>query len=203
MAPPVSLELCERIIAWRYELHISISDIMRLSSRCEKTVHNILKSFRENDNLFGHPVIERRGHKRLLDRDDLNYLESILRAEPGLFLDEVQQNLRIVRDIEVSITTICRTLNRLAITHKHIAKEAAERNEHLRATWQVSMAQYDPCQLVFVDEDDRRRHVLLITDRTDGKNELGVRNATVNKVFKTYSAPSPIAGPAGLLQAGP
>jgi transposase len=203
MAPPVSLELCERIIAWRYELHISISDIMRLSSRCEKTVHNILKSFRENDNLFGHPVIERRGHKRLLDRDDLNYLESILRAEPGLFLDEVQQNLRIVRDIEVSITTICRTLNRLAITHKHIAKEAAERNEHLRATWQVSMAQYDPCQLVFVDEDDRRRHVLLITDRTDGKNELGVRNVTVNKIFKTYSAPSPIAGPAGLLQAGP
>ena len=182
---------------------MSISDIMRLSSRCEKTVHNILKSFRENDNLFGHPVIERRGHKRLLNRDDLNYLESILRAEPGLFLDEVQEKLHIVRDIEVSITTICRTLNRLAITHKHIAKEAAERNEHLRATWQVSMAQYDPCQLVFVDEDDRRRHVLLITDRTDGKNELGVRNATVNKVFKTYSAPSPIAGPAGLLQAGP
>lgn len=203
MAPPVSLELCERIIARRYELHISISDIMRLSSRCEKTVHNILKSFRENDNLFGHPVVERRGHKRLLNRDDLNYLESILRAEPGLFLDEVQEKLRIVRDIEVLITTICRTFNRLAITHKHIAKEAAERNEHLRATWQVSMAQYDPCQLVFVDEDDRRRHVLLITDRTDGKNELGVKNATVNKVFKTYSAPSPIAGPAGLLQAGP
>ena len=152
MAPPVSLELRERIIAWRYELHMSISDIMRLSSRCEKTVHNILKSFRENDNLFGHPVIERRGRKRLLDRDDLNYLESILRAEPGLFLDEVQEKLRIVRDVEVSITTISRTLNRLAITHKHIAKEAAERNEHLRATWQVSMAQYDPCQLVFVDE---------------------------------------------------
>lgn len=130
MAPPVSLELRERIIAWRYELHMSISDIMRLSSRCEKTVHNILKSFRENDNLFGHPVIERRGRKRLLDRDDLNYLESILRAEPGLFLDEVQEKLRIVRDVEVSITTISRTLNRLAITHKHIAKEAAERNEH-------------------------------------------------------------------------
>ena len=107
----------------------------------------------------------------------------------GFFLDEVQEKLRIVQDIEVSITTISCTLNRLAITHKHIAKEAAERNKHLRATWQVAMAQYDPRQLVFVDEagvDDRRRHVvLLITDRTDGKNELGVRNATVIKVFKT------------------
>ena len=77
MAPPVSLELCERIIAWQYELHISISDIMRLSSHCEKTVHNILKSFRENHNLFGHPVIERCGRKRLLDRDDLNSPEHL------------------------------------------------------------------------------------------------------------------------------
>jgi hypothetical protein len=31
-------------------------------------------------------------------------------------------------------------------------KEAAERNEHLRATWQIAMAQYDPQQLVFIDE---------------------------------------------------
>jgi transposase len=127
-----------------------ISDIVHLSSRCEKTVHNILKSFREDNNEFSHT--ERRGRKWLLDRDDLNYLESILRAEPGLFLDKLQDKLCTVRDIEVSIATISRTLCRLAITNKTIAKEAAERNEHLRATWEVSMAQYDPQQLVFIDE---------------------------------------------------
>ena len=85
MAPPVSLELREHIIAWRYELHMSISDIMHLSSRCEKPVHNILKSFRENDNVFGHPAIERCGHKQLLNRDDLNYLKSILMQKRGFF----------------------------------------------------------------------------------------------------------------------
>jgi len=85
MAPPVSLELRKLIVAWRYELHMSISDIVHLSSRCDKTVHNILNSFREDDNDFNHPFTECRGRKRLLDRDDLNYLESILRAEPGLF----------------------------------------------------------------------------------------------------------------------
>lgn len=82
----------------------------------------------------------------------MNYLEAILRAEPGLFLDELQDKLCTVRDIEVSIATLSRTLSCLAITHKSIAKEAAEWNEHLRATWQIAMVQYDPQQLVFIDK---------------------------------------------------
>jgi hypothetical protein len=49
-----------------------------------------------------------------------------------------------------------RTLNRLAITHKAVAKEVMERNEH--ATWQVVMAQYDVCQLVFVGEAGGQSH---------------------------------------------
>jgi hypothetical protein len=36
--------------------------------------------------------------------------------------------------------------------HKTIIKEAAEQNEHLCATWQIAMAQYDPCQIVCIDE---------------------------------------------------
>ena len=151
MAPQVSLELRELIVAWRHELNMSIGDIVRLSNRCDKTVRNVLKTHRDY-NEFMHPFTQPRGRKRLLDRDDLNYLDAILRAEPGLFLDELQEKLRIVRNIEVSISTLSRTLSHLAITHKSIAKEAAERNEHLRATWQIAMAQYDPQQLVFIDE---------------------------------------------------
>ena len=126
MAPPVSLELRERIIAWRYELHMSISDIMRLSSRCEKTVHNILKSFRENDNLFGHSVIERCGCKWLLDRDDLNYLESILHAEPGLFLDEVQEKLHIVQDRSFNHNHMPHTQPSRNHTQTHCQRSSAE-----------------------------------------------------------------------------
>jgi len=51
LAPPVSLELRERIVAWRYELHLSISDIVRLSNRCDKTVRNVLKIYRDYDAL--------------------------------------------------------------------------------------------------------------------------------------------------------
>ena len=52
----------------------------------------------------------------------------------------------------MSIATLLCTLNCLAITHKSIAKEAVEWNEHLHATWQIAMAQYDPQQLVFIDK---------------------------------------------------
>ena len=31
-------------------------------------------------------------------------------------------------------------------------KEALKHNELLRATWQIDMAQYDPQQLIFIDE---------------------------------------------------
>jgi hypothetical protein len=52
------------------------------------------------------------------------------------------------QDVEVSISTLSCTLHQLAIT---LAKEAVERNEHLRATWQVNMAEYDPRQIAFKD----------------------------------------------------
>src|SRR5882762_6827870 len=163
MAPPVSLELHERIVAWHYELHLSIGDIVHLSNHCDKTVHNVLKFYWDYD-AFTCPFTQPQGCKHLLDQDDLNYLEAVLCAEPGLFLDELQDKLHTVRDIEVSIATISWTLNHIAITHKSISKEAAEWNEHLHATWQIAMAQYDHQQLVFVHEagvDDQTNLVRL------------------------------------------
>ena len=53
MAPPVSLELRERIVVWRYELHMPIRDIARLSNRCDKTVHNVLKFYQEYNQFTG------------------------------------------------------------------------------------------------------------------------------------------------------
>ena len=57
-----------------------------------------------------------------------------------------------MRDVKVSLATLSQTLSQLSITHKRVAKEALERNEHLRTTWQTVMGQYEPRQLVFIDE---------------------------------------------------
>lgn len=134
-----------------------IADIVRLSKRSKRAVQNILATYRD----YGQPInpfTRPRGRKRILERDDLNYLDGILVAEPALYLDEIQDKLREMRDVEVSLATLSRTLARLAVTHKHIAKEASERNDLLRATWQVVMGQYEPRQIVCIDEagvDDR------------------------------------------------
>lgn len=115
------------------------------------------------------PFIRPRGRKRFFDRDDLNFIESILLAEPALFFEDKLHGVRAVR-VEVSISTLSRTLNRLAITHKAVTKEAMEWNEHLHATWRIVMAQYDARQLVFIDEAGVDYHTNI---RTNGRAPLG------------------------------
>ena len=73
-------------------------------------------------------------------------------AEPALYLDEIQDKLRKIQDVKVLLAMLSRTLACLAVTHKHIVKEASEHNELLHATWQVVMGQYKPGQIVCIDE---------------------------------------------------
>ncbi|KIM91512.1 hypothetical protein PILCRDRAFT_31599, partial [Piloderma croceum F 1598] len=99
MAPPISLELRQCIIAWRHELNMPIANIVHLSKRSKRAVQNVLATYRDYGqpiNLFTHP----RSRKRILERDDLNYLEGIITAEPALYLDEIQDKLREIRDVE-------------------------------------------------------------------------------------------------------
>lgn len=151
MAPPVSLELCKWIVAWRYELKMPIDAIVLLSGCSKCTVNNVLSTYCQYDQVTN-PLIRPWGWPHILNRNDLNFIDSVLAAEPALYLDEIQEKLLTFQDIEVSISTISRILSWLDHTHKGIAKEALEREELLRATWQIDMAQYDPQQLVFIDE---------------------------------------------------
>ena len=151
MAPPISLELRKCIIYWRHELNLPISEIVRLSRRSERAIYTVLQYHRDFQQP-SNPFARLRGCKRILEREDLEYLDGLLSSQPALFLDEIQDKLQEMRDVEVSLATLSRTLSQLSITHKRVAKEALERNEHLRATWQTVMGQYEPRQLVFIDE---------------------------------------------------
>jgi hypothetical protein len=89
-------------------------------------------------NPFAH---RRTGRRRILEREDLGYIDGLFSSQPGLFLDEVQDKLQDMQDVNVSLATISRTLSHITITRKVISKEALERNKHLRATWQAVMGQ--------------------------------------------------------------
>lgn len=52
----------------------------------------------------------------------------------------------------MSIATISRSLRRLNYTHKQVSREALERNELLRATWQAKYGDIPKEHFVWLDE---------------------------------------------------
>lgn len=80
--------------------------------------------------------------------------------KPGLYLAEIQQELYQATGIDVSETTICRTLQKNGFTRQKTAVTALQRNELLRAQYMLDMSMFahNPDLFVFVDEmgSDRR-----------------------------------------------
>ena len=54
--------------------------------------------------------------------------------------------------MEVSITTISGAMQRLAMSHKHITKEAAERDELVHAMWQAEYGDIPMEAFLWLDE---------------------------------------------------
>lgn len=151
MAPQITPQLRERMVFWRYEQHKKASEIAVLTGCAESTVYEILRLHRD----FGtttNPFRCQHGHPRVLDLADNNYIYSILKANPCLYVDEIQQRLFEVRNVEVSIATVCRVIWRLAITHKHVAKEALERDELVRAAWQAEYGDIPKEAFIWLNE---------------------------------------------------
>jgi hypothetical protein len=88
----------------------------------------------------------------------MNYISSLISANPVIYLDQVYDRLVQYRDVDVSMSTICQAMHRLALSQKKISRAALERNELLRATWQATYADIPADYIVWLDEssvDDR------------------------------------------------
>jgi transposase len=122
MAPQISQQLRERMVVWRYEEHKKASEIALLAGCSESTVYQIL-CLHHDFGQVNNPYHCQQGQPCTLEQGDMHYIHSILEANPTLYADEIQQQLFEVWDVEVSIATIFRALWRLAIAHKHVAKD--------------------------------------------------------------------------------
>lgn len=177
MVPPLNDQLRSRIVAWRHSDNKTIAECAALAGCSESTVYTVLRNYRDygqTSNPFNRP----RGRPRTLDQGDLTYITSILEANPVLYLDEIQDRLLEARDVSVSLATLSRTLRRLDVSNKQVAREALERNDLLRATWQAAYGDIPKEYIVWLDEssiDDRTNQ------RTSGWTARGlacVRRAT-------------------------
>jgi transposase len=157
MLPHLSQDIHEQIAIWHNDQNLSPEDIAKLAGCSICTVYYILSYHRDFgvvNNLFA----KSRGCSHSLDTGDMNYLISLVESQPKIYLDELQEALATNWDIDVSLATISCSLRQWALSHKHVASEALERNEFLRAIWQGEYGDILAEYCVWLDEagvDDR------------------------------------------------
>ncbi|KIK76738.1 hypothetical protein PAXRUDRAFT_168926 [Paxillus rubicundulus Ve08.2h10] len=104
-----SMQLYKCIVAWQYEMHLLIDEIVKLSGLCHATIYNILQLQED----FGTPknlMALSTGWYCSLEEQDLSYIQALLCANPTLFLDEIQSHLTETHNVDVSISTLSCTL---------------------------------------------------------------------------------------------
>ena len=120
-----------------------------------RTLHLFRDTNSVNKRLY--PEQHARQRRKLTENDRFLILELVLKR-PGIYLNELRQNLFITMGTDVSAATICRFLHSCGFSRTNIHSVAAQRSEELRARYVTEVALYTQEMLVFVDEtgSDRR-----------------------------------------------
>ena len=149
--PQLSEQLWECIIAWRFTDRKEVSEIAQLAGCSEHSIYNVLRMYREYGHTSNHHA-QTRARPQALDIGDVNYIVSLLDANSALYLNKLQALLEENRGVEVSLSMLSCTIWHAALTHKHVAHAALERNELLRATWQAANGELPMEYFVWLDE---------------------------------------------------
>ncbi|KAF6752739.1 hypothetical protein DFP72DRAFT_849522 [Ephemerocybe angulata] len=113
-----------KLPGWGATLRIEGDDIAILAGCTKRTAFNVLACHREYGQT-NNPFARERGRRRILNMGDITYLQSLLQADPALYLDELQEKLCEACDVEVSIATIFCTLRTCNLTQKQLAPAAS------------------------------------------------------------------------------
>ena len=150
---------------------LPLTDILLCCGFSRRTFYRILKLWRSTGDVIADQP-NHRGNARLLNRDDVQYLLRLVRANPDYFLDELLHLLKTNRFISVHYSTIHQELVKASVSRKRLQRIAQERNETLRAQFVVRMAQFDPDELGFIDEVSKDERTI---GRRYGRSKRGTR----------------------------
>lgn len=156
MPLPFAVDLRWRIV-WLYlSTDYSPSNISRLLHVSECTVWRYIALFRATDDVI--PRERKNGPDLLIGSFEQVSLLRIIIDNPGIYLNELQMKLYEKFGVEISVSTICRTLKIMGCTCQVIHRVAIQRSDYLRGHFMSQISVYDPSMLVFLDETgcDRR-----------------------------------------------
>ena len=117
MAPFTTLEMWEAMVHWRFEQHMTALQISILAGCSEQTVYKVLQLHWDYGQVTN-PFTCTRGQHRILENGDIEYIHALLQANPALYLDELEEQLFSVQDKDVSLASLSRAIQWLAMTLK-------------------------------------------------------------------------------------
>ena len=89
--------------------------------------------------------------KKLSTVDEFTIMEAIV-DNPSMYLHELQHLVLQTTGTVVSVSAICKFLQKQKFSRKRLTYRALQRSEELRAQYMSEMSLYEPQTLVFVDE---------------------------------------------------
>ncbi|KAJ7255578.1 hypothetical protein C8J57DRAFT_1075446 [Mycena rebaudengoi] len=138
---------------------LPLPDILDIVGFSESTFWRTRKLWRETGDV-SKPKSSTAGRRRLLHREDLDYILRLVNLRPDWFLQELLHLVKTNRFISVHFTTIFRELQRLNMSRKKLKKIAAERNERVRMDFVRRMGEYPAECLGFLDETSKNERTL-------------------------------------------
>ena len=183
--PPhhVSNDLKARIPVM-YKEGFSVKYICHLLGVKKTLVYSVLrlyKTYHRTSNPFKYSC--RISRPRSLSLADFLFLAETVECRGLLYLDELQDELRIKRSVDTSLSTLTRALQQLGVSRKIVSAHASERNGEARALYMNRIAEEAPDanMLMFVDEAAKDERTL---SRKYGRSRKGVRCVTGKKFVR-------------------
>lgn len=156
MPLPLSSDLRWRVVWLHYYKEISYSRIADLLYIHASTVRRIIAQYDSTGDVA--PRSYRHGPMPMLRKpEEFSIVESIL-ANPGTYLEELQEELYKNTGTWASVSTICRAIHRLGFTRKKLRHLAIQQSELKRKEFMEEMEYINPNMIVWLDEtgSDRR-----------------------------------------------
>ena len=98
------------------------------------------------------PRPRKNGPSKLLDTFEQVFLLQCILENPGIYLHEIKIKLYELFGVEVSASTICRTLHYMGCSRQRMYLVALQQSDVLRGKFMADISVYDPNMLVWLDE---------------------------------------------------
>ena len=121
------------------------------------TVQRTVQLFEETGTTYSIQGYHHNTTKKLSVDEEVAVIEAVV-ENPALYLSDLQQYVLHTMGKSISISTICKLLQKQGFSHKKLSLIAQQRNDELREQYVQDVSVYDPEMLIFLDETgcDRR-----------------------------------------------